>query len=171
MKTLFSFKGNVPHIPNLYILFLIIYVSITFTSCHPVELSLNSKTQGSIPEDDGYDYYYLNIPSTVRPNKTVLTFTIKANQPTSEEGDELFSDPDVYISLIHSKPNRTNSEWFSERYGSDILSISKNFIQPNKTFYIAVYCQFKCNYTLKIEDSKERELHSEKMYSIFSLNI
>ena len=167
MKTLFSFKGNVLHIPNLYILFLLIYVSITFISCNPVGLSINSKTQGSIPEDDGYDYYYLNIPSSVRPNKTVLTFTIKANQPTSEEGDELFSDPDVYISLIHSKPNRTNSEWFSERYGSDILSISKNFIEPNKTFYIAVYCQFKCNYTLKIEDSKERELHSEKMYSIF----
>ena len=167
MKTLLPFKCSTPNVPILHILLLTISFSITFTSCNPIGLSLNSKKQGSIPIDDGYDYYYLTLPSTIRSNTTVLTFTIKANQPSSEEGDELFSDPDIYISLLHSKPNRTYSEWFSERYGSDILSISKNYVEPNKTFYISVYCQFKCNYTLKIEDSKEKELRSEKLYSIF----
>ena len=46
--------------------------------------------------------------------------------------EELFSDPNIYISKTNKYPsNREESDWYSEQYGNDILTIPKNAIEKN----------------------------------------
>ena len=77
----------------------------------------------------------------------MLTFYIQENKSNIEDGENIFSVPDVYVSKINKYPsNPATSEWYSERYGNDILTISD--IKVNDTFYVGIYCQFKCRYTI-----------------------
>ena len=39
-----------------------------------------------------------------------------------------------------------DSDYFSERYGEDFLSLPKWEIESGKVFYFSIYCQFKCSY-------------------------
>ena len=77
----------------------------------------------------------------------MLTFYIQENKSNIEDGEDIFSVPDVYVSKINKSPsNPATSEWYSERYGNDILTISD--IKVNDTFYVGIYCLFKCRYTI-----------------------
>ena len=83
-------------------------------------------------------------------------------------GKEIFSDPDMYISKKNEKPeNGSLAEWWSERYGNDIITIPKNEVNPNDTFYICMYCQFKCKYKLRINISSEIEIKIGRVYTSF----
>ncbi len=55
----------------------------------------------------------------------MLTFYIEENKKDIEDGKEIFSDPDVYVSKKNKYPSVPHSsEWYSERYANDILTIS-----------------------------------------------
>ena len=95
----------------------------------------------------------------------MLTFYIKENKSNIEDGENIFSDPDVYVSKINKSPsNPATSEWYSERYGNDILTISD--IKVNDTFYVGIYCQFKCRYTIFPSIKSEIELKLNNPYYI-----
>ena len=65
----------------------------------------------------------MKLPKNI-PKGSLLVFTVKESRKGIKEGDEIFSDPDIYVSKTMKFPsNREEAEWFSERYGNDILTI------------------------------------------------
>ena len=143
------------------ILFLILSSSILSEDVEKYpSLSIDIQTKGEIEKDDGYSYFYLEIPENVKPNTYNLVLTIKENSVLSE-----FSDPDLYVSKTVKEPNYKNSTWSCEQYGQDIVSINSKYVYGKEKFYIAVYCQFKCNFALKASLIEELSITEGKVYS------
>ena len=116
-------------------------------------MELNKTQSGQLDYDESHEYFILKIdklPEQENPNinkPIMLTFYIEENKTNIEDGNEIFSDPDVYVSKKNQHPsNLQSSEWGSEKYGNDILTISD--IKENDIFYVGIYCQFKCRYTI-----------------------
>lgn len=152
----------------LYVIFFLLVRPSISAGIPITSIKLNQTVNSSINKDEGYEYYSLVIPSTVKFNESMLMFTVKADESNIKEGEEIFSDPDLYVSKNEKYPNSpVNSQWYSERYGSDILSISSSNVGPNETFYIGMYCQFKCKYSLRAYLSTEIELLIGKVYTLY----
>ena len=152
------------------IIFIIYFLFISKTLSEPMEneLKINVNYTGSMSSDESREYYKLIIPSDIKSNTSILTFILEENKENITDGDEIFSDPDMYISKKNEKPeNGSLAEWWSERYGNDIITIPKNEINPNDTFYICMYCQFKCKYKLRINLSSEIEIKIGRVYTSF----
>ena len=150
------------------IIFIIFSIFISKSNSEPMteELKININYTGSMSSDESREYYILKIPSDIKPNTSILTFILEENKDNITDGDEIFSDPDMYISKKNKRPeNGTLAEWWSERYGNDIITVPKNEINPNDTFYICMYCQFKCKYKLRINLSEEIEIKIGRVYS------
>ena len=131
------------------------------------EIKLNETYTSEMKQDESFEYFTLTIPEDTEREKYILIFEVKENKKNILEGEEIFSDPDIYVSKTEKNPRSPEtSEYYSERYGNDILSIPKSEISPNETFYIGMYCQFKCKYKLKAYLSEEIEINIGKMYSI-----
>ena len=148
-----------------YIIILFLSISFSFSEN---EIFLDKEEKGEIDYDDGHFYYQLILsePSEEELADATLIFTIDSNKENIEEGKEIFSDPDIYISKTNKKPSGPgDSTYYSEKYGNDILTIPNNDININDTFYIGVYCQYKCRYKLRAYLSKEVELSIGKMTS------
>ena len=129
-------------------------------------IELNEKIKGKMVENESREYYELKLPKEI-PSGSLLVFTVKESRKGIKEGEELFSDPDIYVSKTTKYPsNREESEWFSERYGNDILTIPSYAVEKEETFYICMYCQYKCRYELYSYLSKEAPAEIGKYYSI-----
>ena len=115
--------------------------------------------------DESHKYYSLKIPKNAANN--LLVITTHEDSSIGKNTKESFSDPDFYISKKNKYPSsRRSSEWYSEQYGADIISIPSESVQENDIFYIGMYCQFKCKYFLKIETAKESEINLNDIYNI-----
>jgi len=113
------------------------------------EIKLNQTIRGEKKEDESFEYYTLKIPDNIMDKKFLLIFTVKEDKSDVKDGEEIFSDPDIYVSKTEKNPKSPEtSTWYSERYGNDILSIPKEEIVKGALFYIGMYCQFKCKYLL-----------------------
>ena len=113
------------------------------------EIKLNQTIRGEKKEDESFEYYTLKIPDNITDKKFLLIFTVKEDKSDVKDGEEIFSDPDIYVSKTEKNPKSPEtSTWYSERYGNDILSIPKEEIVKGALFYIGMYCQFKCKYLL-----------------------
>ena len=142
------------NIPICYIFtFFLIFLPLIKTQQEPKlnVMYLNKNYSNKLDQNESHEYYILTLDNfTQNPDDKIpkmLTFYIQENKSNIEDGEEIFSDPDVYVSKINKYPsNPGNSEWYSERYGNDILTISD--IKVNDTFYVGIYCQFKCRYTI-----------------------
>ena len=111
-------------------------------------LVLDQEVEGAIQVDDGYDFYSitLNNPPINKENTYNLIFKVEEQKGDLVKRDD-FSDVDIYVSMENTMPqNSASATWFSERYGDDLITISKRHIKPGATFHIGVYCQFKCKY-------------------------
>ena len=130
-------------------------------------LELDKKITGKLDKDDSREYYTLTIPKDKEINSgSLLIFTVKESRKGIKEGDEIFSDPDIYVSKSNKFPaNREDADWFSERYGSDILTIPSNAVDKGETFFVCMYCQYKCRYELKAYLTKEVPLNFGKFYN------
>ena len=129
-------------------------------------LNLEQKVKGKMDENDSREYFELKLPEDIKKG-SLLVFTVKANNKGVNEGEELFSDPDIYISKTIKFPsNREDSAWYSERYGNDILTIPSYEVEPNEVFYICMYCQYKCRYELNSYLSTEAPMEIGKYYDI-----
>jgi hypothetical protein len=60
------------------------------------------------------------------------------------------------------------SEFYSESYGEDFLTIPKSIVQTGKIFYFSIYCQFKCTYEFEAFLEEEIKVQVGER-SIFSL--
>ena len=132
-------------------------------------IELNEKIKGKMNKDDSREYYELKLPKEIPP-ESLLIFTVKESRKGIKDGEELFSDPDIYISKTRKYPsNREEAEWFSERYGNDILTIPSYAVSKEEIFYICMYCQYKCRYELTSYLSKEVPAIIGKYYT-FSIS-
>ena len=128
------------------------------------EIQLNKTIKGEKKEDESFDYYTLKIPNNIEDKKYLLIFTVKEDKSDIKDGEEIFSDPDIYVSKTEKNPKSPEtSSWYSERYGNDILSIPSEEITKNALFYIGMYCQFKCKYLLYAYLSEEIEIEIGKV--------
>ena len=148
-----------------YFLFLF-FLLITVTSDENIsELTLNKISSGKINNDNSYDYYKLNLEQNI-PKNNILVFTVKEDKAKINKEEDLFSDPDVYISKSIFPKQKDESDWFSERFGNDIVTISSKELKDIHSLYISLYCERKCKYNLKAYFTKELEFSLGQIYSI-----
>ena len=130
------------------------------------DLELNKTVSNSVFQDDTYEYYKLDLPSNIKKGN-ILVFTVKESRKGIAEGDEIFSDPDIHISKKHKYPKgKGEAQWYSQRYGNDILSIPSEEVSPGETFYIGMYCEYKCRYELNAYLAEEIEIEIGKINSV-----
>ena len=116
---------------------LLLYLSLISQILTVTELKLNETHTGEMKKDESFEYFTLTIPSNTEREKFILIFEVKENKKNILEGEEIFSDPDIYVSKTEKNPRSPEtSDYYSERYGNDILLISKSKISPNEKFYI-----------------------------------
>ena len=139
----------------LYLIFLICFSQIFSQKIE--DLEIGQPISGRMEMDESHKYYKLILPESIRGK--ILQITTKQNKEEEIKEDEPFSDPDVYVSKINKYPSSPRSaEWYSERYGSDVLTIPAESLVPNDVLYIGMYCQYKCRYYLTIKESEESEI-------------
>ena len=152
---------------NLIKYFIIISLSfiLQISTQEIEEIKLGQICKGSMPLDESHKYYKLTIPKN--ESNQVLIISTQEDSTTNKDMKDSFSDPDIYISKKNKYPSsRKSSEWFSEQYGSDILSIPSESVAADDVFYIGMYCQFKCKYFLKVKTGKETEVILNEYYGM-----
>ena len=156
---------------NIFISFLIIIINIISFKCdnsnQKIEiLKLNDPIYDKLTNDDSLNYYQLRISEKVEKDN-ILIFTVKQSFKDIKINDELFSDPNIYISKSYPYPsNKEEADWYSDQYGNDILSIPNHALGKDEMFYIGLHCPKKCNYELKAYLSNEIELELGRIYYI-----
>ena len=121
------------------------------------DLKIGKEIKGRMEIDESHEYFKLILPESIKGK--ILQITTRQNKEEQIDTDEPFSDPDVYISKENKYPSSPrSSEWFSERYGSDVLTVPSEALNPGETLYIGMYCQFKCRYQLNISVAVESEI-------------
>ena len=147
-------KSNI----KTFLILLSFLISFSQISSQPIkELEIGKSITGRMEIDESHEYFKLVLPESIKGK--LLQITTKQNKEEEIKEDEPFSDPDVYVSKINKYPSSPrSSEWYSERYGSDVLTIPAEALAPNEVLYIGMYCQFKCRYNLNIKESEESEI-------------
>ena len=147
-------KSNI----KTFLILLSFLISFSQISAQPIkELEIGKSITGRMEIDESHEYFKLVLPESIKGK--LLQITTKQNKEEEIKEDEPFSDPDVYVSKINKYPSSPrSSEWYSERYGSDVLTIPTEALAPNEVLYIGMYCQFKCRYNLNIKESEESEI-------------
>ena len=139
---------------KIFFIFILFFI---FIKSYPIKItkSLPSKT---------YGYYKMVIPEITTNEKFLL---IKAKRNEQQDLlDNIFSDPNLYISTIYEKPDQNHYTWSSSRFGDEIISIDSKFIESNMNLYISVYCEFKCNFILEGELYDKFEMKENKLHTI-----
>ena len=141
-----------------YLFIIIIFAFLFSIFSQEIEtIKIGQIVKGNMPLDESHKYYMITIPKN--ESGRVLILSTHEDSSISKSYKDSFSDPDFYISKKNKYPSsRKSSEWFSEQYGSDILSIPSESVEENDIFYIGMYCQYKCKYFLKVETGIETEV-------------
>ena len=151
---------------NLFVFILFCLICKTISQ-KIIPISFGQIIKGEMPLDESHRYYSLTIPKN-ESNK-ILIITTHEDNSEGKDTKSSFSDPDFYISKKNKYPSsKRSSEWYSEQYGADVLSIPSESVGENDIFYIGMYCQFKCKYYLKIETGYETEIKLNE-YNYFRL--
>ena len=159
--------SNIYH-KYFFIIFSISLFSLGFSDVEKVlkKLELEQKIQGKMDENESREYFELKLPDNV-PQGSLLVFTVKESRSGVKEGEEIFSDPDIYVSKTNKYPsNKEGASWYSERYGNDILTIPSYAVEKNEIFYVCMYCQYKCRYELNSYLSTEAPAEVGKYYDV-----
>ena len=153
---------------KIFFILLICLLSLSLSDNEKVlkSIELNEKINGKMDQIDSREYYELKLPKEI-PSGSRIIITVKESRKGVKEGDELFSDPDIYVSKTNKYPKkREEADWYSERYGNDILTIPLYALDKKEILYICMYCQYKCRYELYSYLSKEDRADLGKYYSI-----
>ena len=128
------------------LLFLILFIYFSFSFCQIIKnITLNEPIKGTMELDESHEYFVLKIPEGVRNKVLVLITHQDSDSDLSKDDDTLFSDPDFYISKIHKYPSsRLSSEWYSQRYGADIITI------PSGRYVLSIQMQILFKYICNI---------------------
>ena len=144
-------------IQMIFIILILSFLSLTYSQ--KIEsIKIGQIVKGKLLFDEGHNYYQLKIPRN--ESNRILIITTSEDSSINDNTKDSFSDPDFYISKKNKYPSsRRSSEWYSEQYGSDILTIPAESVGEDDIFYIGIYCQFKCKYFLKVETGFENEIY------------
>ena len=146
----------------IYSLYILTFLKISEVC--PTQLLLNQTIKGYL-HPQTYAYYTLHIQDIKEENSDFLLIEARRNED-QDLLDNIYSDPNLYVSNIYSEPGPNKNEWSSNRFGDEILSINKAVIRNNQIFYISIYCQFSCNYILKANLFKNFEMKENKIYTV-----
>ena len=146
------------------IYFIIIFSVLNLSNSSLTKLSLNQTVLGYL-HPQTYAYYELSIKEEDSENKDFLLIEARRNKE-QDILDNIYSDPNLYVSNFHSEPGPNKNEWSSDRFGDEVISINKINTYSNKIFYISIYCQFSCNFALKATLFKNYEMKGNKLYTI-----
>ena len=150
---------------NKYFIFLALILTILkVVTSAPALISLDQVYRGSLP-DKGYAYLKLVIPKLEDDYTKFLLIQARRNEQ-QDFIDNIFSDPNLYISETEQYPGPKKNTWSSGRFGDEIISINQNYVKTDSAFYIAVYCEFKCNFLLDARLYKNYEMKEEKAYTV-----
>ena len=146
----------------IVILFSLFNLFTIIISQEIIPIKIGQIIKGEMPLDESHKYYSLTIPRN--ESNRLLIITTHEDSSIDIDTKSSFSDPDFYISKKNKYPSsKRSSEWYSEQYGADILSIPAESVGENEIFYIGMYCQFKCKYFLKIETNVESEFRLQEI--------
>ena len=131
--------------------FILLFSIFSFSFSQKIRnITLDEPIKGHMELDESHEYFLLKIPENIKNKVLVFTTSQDSENELPKDDDTLFSDPDFYISKINKYPSsRLSSEWYSQRYGADIITIPSGSVNGGDIFYIGMYCQFKCRYYLK----------------------
>ena len=73
---------------------------------------------------NSYVYYELSIENDTS-NSDYLLIEARRNKD-QDILDNIYSDPNLYVSTFYSEPGPNKNEWSSDRFGDEIISINKS---------------------------------------------
>ena len=152
---------------NLFIfVILLLVIELSLSDVKTTSFQLDEMLIGKIDKDNSFDFYELTLPNKINLDN-LLVFTARENIINVKDDDYLFSDPDIYISKNNKNPkNHKDSDWFSETFGNDIITVPAKDLKDTKKLYVALYCEKKCRYKLKAYLTKEIEFQLGEVNSI-----
>ena len=147
----------------IYNIVFILYL-LTLISPAPTDLNLDTAVKGSLP-DKTYAYYKLKLPVFKEDESKFLLIEARRNEE-QDFLDNVFSDPNLFISTTEIYPGPNQNTWSSSRFGDEIISINQNYVKSGAFFYISIYCEFKCNYVLDAKLYSNYEMKEDRLYTI-----
>ena len=151
-------------IKNFIILLISTLTLLNISYQEQIDFSLNQEVKGSLP-DKSYSYYRLKIPDMKTNTSEFLLFEARRNEE-QDLLDNVFSDPNLYISTTNPNPSPSSNTWSSSRFGDEIISIDQKYVKSGTFFYIAIYCEFKCNFILDAKLYENYQLNEDKLYTL-----
>ena len=148
----------------IFLLIFILLNLLNIISSAPTSFSLNEAIKGSLA-DKTYVYYSLKLPQLNSVDSKFLLIEARRNEE-QDFLDNIFSDPNLYISTTETYPGPNKNTWSSNRFGDEIISINQNHVKSGSTFYISIYCEFKCNYILDAKLYNNYEMKEDKLYTV-----
>ena len=155
-------KNNI--LIQLIIILLLINSVHLYIDFSPINITLNLVIRRSLP-DKSYDYFKLDLPKFDIENSHFLLIEAKRNED-QDFIDNVYSDPNVYISQVEQMPSEEKNTWNSGLFGDEIISINQKYVNSFSVFYISVFCENKCNYILNARLYNNYEMKEDKIYTI-----
>jgi len=138
-------------------------ISLTYSQ-DLIEFTLDQAMKKSLP-DKSYAYFKLRIPE-IKANYSQFLLIEARRNVDQDLLDNVFSDPNLYISTVDQHPSPSSSTWSSSRFGDEIISIDQKYVKSGAFFYMSVYCEFKCNFILDAKLYTNYELKEDKVYTL-----
>ena len=110
--------------PILFCLTVVILFNLTYQL--PEDFTLNQEVKASLP-DKSYGYYRIKLPNFKVNIPQFLLFEVRRNVE-QDLLDNIFSDPNLYISLTEMYPSPLSNTWSSSRFGDEISIIIINIM-------------------------------------------
>ena len=143
---------------------IILCILFFFSNSIPLDITIGHEIKNSLA-DKSYSYYKLVMPEIKDKEEKFLLVEARRNE-AFDLLDNIYSDPNLYISTEYENPDPTHNTWSSSRFGDEIISIDSKYIKTGTIFYISAYCEFKCNFILEAKLYDKFELDDEIAYTI-----
>ena len=143
-------------------LFILYLISKSNEQQEITKIEINKTINGELSKNK-FAYYSLEIIKDATHPEDYLIIKLEHNS------NEIFSDPNMYISDTEKYPSPQNFNWSCTKYGNDIITIHNTYIKKGKIFYISVTCDNKCVYTLTINLNHIISITPQKIFS-FKIN-
>lgn len=119
-----------------------------------LELGKSYQISYTYPDSDNENYDYQPVG--------FYTFSIGSKIPDEDivilvAGERNYrSSPLLYFSSSHNHPDgTTDDDMFCGIFGVDICSIPSDTISDGQTYYVGIFCQDSCSFTMKVKYEEE----------------
>ena len=143
---------------------IILCISLFLSHSDPIDITIGREIKNSLA-DKSYSYFRFIVPEMKEKEKKFLLMEVRRNEPL-DLIDNIYSDPNLYISTEFEKPDVNHNSWSCSRFGDEIISLDSKYMISGAIFYVSVYCEFKCNFILEANLYDKFELDDEIAYTI-----